>query len=136
MKRRFIYFCIIFLLPTVVLAQSYCSKIKKGKFYFYPPNSEKEFLIVRNNSIQKEININIGDTSYWKIYWQSPCIFNLKFLRKSQPVSHEELQFYNSHKTVIEVLKVTKDYYVFKGSLDSINTGAVTDTLWFKRKQN
>lgn len=138
MNKIFIYFCIIFLLPLVSLGQlnsSNCSSIKKADFYFYPSNSQKQFLIVRNNSLQKEIDINTGDTSFWKVKWLGPCIFTLSFLRRSQPISNEELLFFNSHKTIVEVLKVTPNYYVFKGGLDSIaKAGSITDTLWHKKR--
>jgi hypothetical protein len=31
--------------------------IKKGTFYFYPPNSQSKFVIVRGDSIQEEIKL-------------------------------------------------------------------------------
>jgi hypothetical protein len=137
MKTQFI-FCITILLPFLVLGQlksTHCEKVKTGNFYFYPPKSQKGFLIIRDNTTQKEINLQTGDTSFWRINWQSPCAFTLSFLKKSQPVSNEELSFYNSHKTVVEILAVTKDGYVFKGGLDNMATSNVTDTLWFKKRE-
>ena len=137
MSRKLINFLILFM-PLAGIGQmkgSNCNSIKKGKFYFYPSNSQKQFLIIRNYSIQKEINLQTNDTSFWKVSWQSPCMFTLTFLQRSQPISSEELLFFNSHKTVVKVLKITKDYYIFKGGLDAItNSSAVADTLWLKRK--
>jgi hypothetical protein len=91
-------------MPLLSLGQSQgasCSCIKNGDFYFYPSVTQKDFLIVRNHLIQKEINVNTGDTSFWKVSWSDLCIFNLKFLRRSQSMSDEEKLFYTSRKTII-----------------------------------
>lgn len=137
MKTRLIIFCITFLFPALIFGQLKnlnCKRIKIGSFYFYPPASSKGFLIIRNKTTQKEINLQTGDTSFWRIKWQSPCIFTLSFLRKSRAVSNEELSFFNSHKTVVEILGLTKDYYIFKGGLDNMVTSNVTDTMWFTKR--
>lgn len=128
----------MFLLPLIILGQSKtvaCSTIKTGAFYFYPEKGQKAFAIIRDDSMQKEINIKAGDTTFWKVNWQSDCMFNLKFIRKSQAISDVEKSFYKSHTTVFKILEVTKDYYVFKAGLDSINNAKMlTDTLWTKAR--
>lgn len=138
MNNKFIGFLIVFLLPSILLGQSKnpdCRKIKNGTFYFYPVNSKKQFAIVRKNLIQEEINLKTSDTSFWKISWKDDCMFNLKLIRKSQPMSDEEKSFYYSHTTFGKVISVAKDYYVFKAGLDSItNPKALTDTLWVKAR--
>lgn len=139
MNKGFTTFLLTFLLPLFTLGQSKvcnCNGIKTGTFYLYPLNSQKSFIIIRDKSIQKEINIEAKDTSFWKVNWQSNCILNLKFIRKNQPLSDEDKFFY-SHNIVVKVLNVTKDYYTFKGGLDSVNnTSALTDTLWFTARPN
>lgn len=137
MKTRLIIFYITLLLPIFNFAQLKnpdCKNIKTGNFYFYPPTSSKGFLIIRDKATQKEINLQTGDTSFWKIRWQSPCAFTLSFLRKSRRVSNEELSFFNSHKVAVEIFRVTKDYYIFKGRLDNMATSNVTDTVWFTKR--
>jgi len=140
MKKGFISFLIWFILPLFMFGQSArvkCNKVKSGTFYFYPAASQKEFIIKRKNSIQKEINVTTSDTTFWKINWKNNCVFELKFIRKNQPISDNEKSFYNSHITVFKILKITKDYYTFTGGLDSVsNTSALADTLWFKAKVN
>jgi hypothetical protein len=37
------------------------------------------------------------------IHEANKCAFTLSFLRKSQPVSNEDLSFYNSHKPVVKI---------------------------------
>ena len=113
-----------------------CKDVKKGVFYLYPSSLPKGFIILRNDSIQKEINIETKDTSFWKINWKNSCTFNLKFIRSTQAMPEEEKKFYNLHQPVINVLGVTKDYYIFKVGLDSINAAKVIiDTIWFKARQ-
>jgi len=136
MKKLLIIFLISFLFPIILLGQSTtssCKKIRNGTFYFHPQNAQKKLIVVRHGSIQKEINPQKTDTSFWKVTWQNDCSYSLKFIRKSRPLSDEEKFFYTSHISVVKILTIKKDYYVFKGGLDSItNKSALTDTLWFK----
>ncbi|HEX6432511.1 MAG TPA: hypothetical protein VF008_32680, partial [Niastella sp.] len=64
---------------------------------------------------------------------KSACEFHLKFIRISRSISNDEKAFFNSHVTIVKIIKVTKEYYVFRGGLDSLNNkNGITDTLWFK----
>ena len=141
MKKKSLIFFIACLFSTLILLAlrtNYdCAKIKIGHFYFYPNKGQYEFAIIREDSIQREINLKTGDTSFWKINWQDACSFNLKFIRKSTPISDDEKYFYNSHITVFRILKVKKDYYLFMAGLDSVNNkNAFKDTMWFKPKSD
>jgi hypothetical protein len=140
MNKIFLVYLIAFA-PLYIFGQSEksndCNKVKYGTFYFYPANAQTGFVVIRRNSLQEEINLKTRDTSFWKIQWTSSCGFNLKFIRKSLAISVEEKVFYNSHLSVVEISKITKDYYVFKGGLDSLSgKGSMTDTLWFKAKMS
>jgi hypothetical protein len=140
MSKEFFNFLITFLSPLIILGQSAvvgsgCNKIKEGTFYFYPANAQKAFAVVREGAIQKEINLNTNDTSFWKVNWENDCVFSVKFIRKSHPMSDDEKSFYNSHITVFKILTITKEYYVFKAGLDSIsNANILTDTMWRKAR--
>lgn len=141
MNKEFIAFLIAFTLPLCMFGQSStsndCNKLKCGTFYFYPVNAQNGFVVIRKNSIQEEINLATSDTSFWEVNWKNTCEFNLKFIRKSQPMSDDERAFYSSHISVVKVLKVTKEYYVFNAGLDYLNgANALTDTLWFKPRPN
>jgi hypothetical protein len=110
-----------------------CNKVKYGTFYFYPPKTNDEFVIIRDKDFQKEINFKTKDTSFWQVNWKNDCECSLKFIRKSGPVSNDEKAFYKAHVTVVQIAKVSKQYYVFKGGLDSIESrNPVSDTIWFK----
>ncbi|MDP4252277.1 MAG: hypothetical protein Q8918_19435 [Bacteroidota bacterium] len=136
MSKGVINFLIaLFLSPIILSAQSKaldCSSVREGTFYFYPLKSKGKFVIIRDGSIQKEINPKTSDTSFWKVDWINDCMLNLKFIRSSQPMSSAHKSFFSSHITVIKVLRVAKDYYVFNGGLDSISRNSAVDTLWLK----
>lgn len=138
MNKRYINFLFTFLFPIISLGQSKtldCSSIRNGTFYFCPLNPQKKFTIIRENSIQKEIDIKTFDTSFWRVSWQSDCVFNLKFIRRSRLISEKEKIFLNSHSTTIKILNITRSYYVFKADVDLGTTvSTLTDTLWFKPK--
>jgi hypothetical protein len=135
MHKTLIYLA-AFLFPVVLSAQQKtldCSKIQKGSFYYYPSNTNKKFLITRSGSMQKEVDLESGDSSFYNIRWRSDCLFDAKFISRSKPISNEDLTFRKSHMIVSEVTAVTENYYVFRAGLDSISIGdPLIDTVWFK----
>lgn len=136
MKKLFIS---IFLVPLMTFGQSgklpACSKLKNGIFYFYPPGNPKGFTLIRKGGLQTEIDHLTRDTSVWKINWRTACEFDVRFIQGSRPLSQDERKFYDSHITVFQILKIEKQYYLFRGSLDSINNPKTfTDTVWLKAR--
>ena len=129
----------LFLFPLILFGQvkSFdCQQIKTGTFYFYPHKSKHQYIIIRESLLQKEINLNTNDTSLWKVNWQNDCIFDLKFISITRILSEFEKSFFNSHFSVIEIIDVKQDYYIFQQGLDSLNSiNPVFDTLWFKTKE-
>ena len=141
MNKGFVSFLIAFIFPLFMFGQSVtltgCNKVKYGTFYFYPVKVQNGFAVIRKKNVQKEINLKTKDTAFWEVKWKNTCEFNLKFIRKSRPISNDEKTFYNSHVSIVKILTVTKEYYVFSAGLDSLNaTNALTDTLWFKPRVN
>jgi hypothetical protein len=110
-----------------------CNKVKYGTFYFYPPKTNDEIVIIRDKDLQTEIDKKTKDTTFWQIKWKNDCELSLKFIRKSGPISDDEKAFYNAHVVVAQITKVTKQYYIYNGGLDSIERGnTLSDTIWFK----
>lgn len=137
MSKTILKLLIGFFFPIVTFSQTRkipCQKIKDGTFYFRPQGFQ-ELIVIRQDSIQIEINTQKKDTSFWNVQWQNRCSYTLKFIRKSSSLSNEERTFYMSHISFVKILTIQKDFYVFKGALDSMNDkSALTDTLWFKPK--
>jgi hypothetical protein len=139
MGRKQAYLLVTFLTPLIAIAQPAfvddCHQVKYGTFYFYPSDNPKGFKVIRKKENQTEIDLSTSDTAIWKVNWENDCMFDLRFIRKSRPMSLFESKFYNSHITVVEVLRVDKNYYLFKGGLDSIsNPNASKDTMWLKSR--
>ena len=136
MRKRVVDFLIaLFLSPIILSAQSKalnCGSIREGTFYFYPLNPQGKFKVIRDGFIQKEINSKTSDTSFWKIDWTNDCVLSLKFIRSSQQMSNAQKLFFGSHITVIKVIGIRKEYYLFSGGLDSISRNSAVDTLWLK----
>jgi hypothetical protein len=111
--------------------------IKTGTFYFYPPDRSGIFEIVRNDSLQIENNLSTGDSSIWKIKWQTDSVFTCKFLRGTKMMSIEEKDFYNAHVILFKIRNINSMYYTFSGGVDGIEgLGKIQDTIWFKPKIN
>jgi hypothetical protein len=112
-------------------------RVKAGVFYFYPKDSKESFYIIRNDSIQKEINLNTKDTSIWRIRWQNDSLFNMRYWTGTKELSDAERSFYNAHIIMIKINNVTTEYYSFSGGLDEVSGITNTqDTLWFKPRSS
>lgn len=107
-----------------------CTSVRSGTFYFYPGGSNGEIILIRQDSIQQEINATAGDTAYWKINWTSDCSFISTFIKSTQFPAYA-----TDRPITITILSTTKDYYVNKISMDSATvTKTLTDTIWLKRR--
>ena len=112
-----------------------CRKVRKGEFYFYPPDKRGPFKLVRYDSIQYEIDLGSKDTSTWKLQWLNDCTVRSNFISATNKLPAEMMDFFNSHTIYLEIMKVTEKYYYFKVSLDSLTSHIVDyDTAWFNAK--
>ena len=111
-----------------------CNKVKYGTYYFYPPKTNDEYVILRDKDVQREINFKTKDTSFWQVKWNNDCEFSLSFIRKNRPISDDEMAFYKAHVVVAQIAEVSKQYYVYNAWVDSIKSGNPfnRDTIWFK----
>jgi hypothetical protein len=113
-----------------------CSRIHNGTFHFYSKFSKTHYILLRQDSLQTEIDLTWKDTSYWKISWMSDCIYTAQYLYGGHWESEEQKQFVQQHLTVIQVQQLGEDYYIFKGTLDSLNSErSRIDTIWLHPKQ-
>ena len=119
---------------AAIMPQHKCQDVRNGNYYFQPRNSSKKFLVIRTDSIQKEVEFNSYDTTYWKINWITECSFTLEFANSTKNITIQEKSFYASRRVVVNVITVTKDYYSFKVDFDSISSRTLTDTLWMMKE--
>lgn len=112
-----------------------CNDVQNGQFHFYGKDLGIHYLIIRKDSVQKEINLATHDTSFWKISWSGECIYTAKYLYGGGIKSEEQKNFLLNHTTVIQIQKTTPEYYIFKGALDSLTSKfSAIDTIWLKAK--
>ena len=112
-----------------------CEGVRNGTFHFYPKGSNKHYIVIRKDSLQKELIANTSDTSYWRIHWLSECTLTAKYISGGPVNDKNEIAFLNNHITLFKILEVTKDYYRVKLSLDSLSSAQTAeDTVWRKEK--
>ena len=136
-KLRF--FILLFFLSSLLMQCQpnviTCKDIKNGKFRFYSKRSGDQYLVIRHDSLQKELNLTTGDTSYWKVSWLNDCTFSAHYISGGPAKSDEEKDFLHNHKTVVQILKITPEYYIVQGSLDSLHSAmSIRDTIWIQGK--
>jgi hypothetical protein len=69
------------------------------------------------------------------VSWLNDCTFSAHYISGGQAKSDEEKDFLYNHKTVVQILKITPEYYIVEGSLDSLNSEmSIRDTIWIQGK--
>ena len=122
--------CLSFLFPVPK-----CDSIKSGRFHIYSKNPTAHFILIRKDSLQTEINLNTGDTSFWKVEWTSDCNYNCKYISAVKEKSPEEEEFYKSSGVKFSITKITENYYLYDALFSSLLiTKSYSDTVWLKEK--
>jgi len=106
---------------TIEQTDTSCRRFKNGEFDFHPKGFH--YHIIRQDSIQKEINLITNDTSLFRIKWLDECVYTAKDLRGE-----------HSRTIYMQILQTTPHYYIFKASAGSINDEYFkVDTMWVKK---
>ena len=112
-----------------------CRAVKNGTFHFYKGKEGYHSIIVRKDSLQTEVNLNTGDSSYWRIRWISDCQFTCTYLSGSAIKSPEEIDFYKRSVLKFNIEKISDLYYTFDAQLTfENNTRNFSDTMWLNKK--
>lgn len=113
-----------------------CKTIQNGTFYFYPPDQKDGFKLIRNDSLQVEVELKTNDTSFWKIQWINECVCTSKFISTTKKkVPKEFLDMVNNHIMFMEVMEVTDKYYRMRVRVDSLsNSEYYEDKIWLQPK--
>lgn len=112
-------------------AEPVCSIVKNGRFHFYQDNGQYHSIVIRKDSLQTEVNLFTGDSSFWKILWVSDCQFISRFISSSKIKSQEELDFYKKSMITFNILKITEKYYTYEALFSSGNLSkSFNDTMW------
>lgn len=141
MKKREIFLMSIILLCTVIFScmssspPSDFSSIRSGTFFQYDKDAQLQTTIIRNDSLQIEVNARTGDTSVWRVQWLDSGAYYCKILSLPKSKSPNEVATYNRSALLIKLRKLTESYYTYQAELTTDGeTGIVNDTLWRLRK--
>jgi hypothetical protein len=115
--------------------KSPCESVKQGIFHFYQDNGKYHSVVIRKDSIQTEVNLTTGDSTCWKISWISDCEFKCSFISGSKIKTQQEIDFYKTSILKFNIIKTTKEYYIYDASLTVGNDAKhFTDTMWLHPK--
>lgn len=109
-----------------------CKSIQTGTFYFYPPDQKDGFKLIRNESMQVEVELKTKDTSFWKIQWVNDCVCTSTFISTTKKkVPKEFLSYVKSHIMYMEVVEVNEKNYKMRIYTDSLsNKEYYEDVVW------
>lgn len=94
-----------------------CRSYRTGKFKLVDDKNNKEYLIIRNDSIQTETNLKTSEVSTFKIVWESNCKYILTIIEARQEI----MDFYKNKKLYIEIIETYDDGYKFSIKLDGFD---------------
>ena len=112
-----------------------CTSIRTGIFFQYKNGNQHYSTVIRQDTLQTEINTQTGDTSYWKIRWTDNCTFSCNYISGFKSKSKEELDFYNQSTLVFKVKTLNNEYYNYDAELKFKSQSIFfSDTLWRQKK--
>jgi hypothetical protein len=117
-------------LATFCQDKNACAGLHDGVFYYYPKNSNNQFVSFRRGNELKEVQLGKKDTSFWSIKWMDPCTYEIKY-RAGGTLNSADKQFINEHSLVYRITGSEKDYYTMEGFIDKTNNmRVIRDTFW------
>ncbi len=94
-------------------------------------------VIIRKDSLQSEINMRTGDTSYWRINWITDCQFSSHYLSGIKFASKGDEYFYKTSTLVtITIGTITKDYFLYDALFENeYSRKKYSDTCWLHERK-
>ena len=134
------HFLLFFLSSLIGFSQTElldCAAVKNGVFVYFSYKDGSKSTYTRNGETQKEINPTTKQSALWDIQWINDCTYSMQYIEGLEEKSKADLDVIRKHKVVVQIMDVTEDYYVFKGSLDKAsNPTILNDTLWIKQRRD
>jgi hypothetical protein len=94
-----------------------CSTFRTGKFKLVDKTNNLDYLIERNDTMQKETNLISGKVSVYKINWETDCKYSLT-ITEGEP---QLMELYKNKKLHIEMIEFYEDGYKFSAKLDGFD---------------
>lgn len=112
-----------------------CYLYHNGKFVYHGITKNKSSFmikIIRNDSLQIEIDSKTNDTGFMKVEWIDSCSYRLKFIKTAfnQP---DSMVLFNKKMVITStIIKGTDRYYICKSTY-SLLPYSITDTIWISQ---
>lgn len=111
-----------------------CKAIQNGTFYFYPEDQKKGYKLIREDTLQMEIELKTRDTSFWKIQWIDDCTCSSKFISMTKKkVDKNFLEYLNNHIAFMEVLEVEDKFYKMRIYSDSLTNDEYLEAMVWRQ---
>src|SRR6202000_2614362 len=112
-----------------------CTALSTGIYYSYPKNTHTRYSFLRDAAIEKEFNLDTGDSTVWQIQWQDDCSYTMKFLSGNEKLTQGQRDFLAKHQVAFKVELITGDYYVYAAFVDKVSKLFLQrDTVWLHEK--
>lgn len=108
--------------------QTDCEMFKTGRFELRSTVDNSISLIDRNDSVQTETNNKTGHVVKARIKWTSSCEYELTYFAQTTNSADTIMPIVQSRPLKTTIQKTSKDFYVFKASMEGTNVTLV-DTL-------
>ncbi|AFM04133.1 hypothetical protein Fleli_1733 [Bernardetia litoralis DSM 6794] len=119
MKKNTLIILILswFLIPMAFSQNNDCQSFRIGRFSLSDTTYNKEYLIVRNDSLQIETDLETGYVSTYKLIWESDCKYVLTVIDGQKDV----MEFYKDRKLSIEIIELYADSYKFSAQVEGLD---------------
>lgn len=122
------YLLALFIFSALFLTAQDCSSIRRGIFYEYSVRFID--VITRNDSMEMRVSGLWRDTTFWKLNFSNDCIIKEKIIRTTRKINEDKRY---SDTYIQEVVKITKEYYAYRGYWQSHPEHSNLDTAWMVR---
>lgn len=90
-----------------------CEDYQDGTYEFTDWENDITYRLIRQDTLQKEFIVGIGDTSRYRVHWIDACTYELDIL-DGKP---ELMEFYGGRVLTIEILQTLQNGYQFKSHI-------------------
>jgi hypothetical protein len=115
---------ILFLLFVLIIKscatrkECHCATFKNGKYLIGEETPSTDYYIVRNDSIQKEIDVKKGEINLFNIIWISDC----KYILTMKEGNQQLMNFYKGKQLVITLIETYPDGYKYSAEMNGMKT--------------
>lgn len=122
----------LFFLTSLIACESApgAASLRNGNFFYYAGRPSRKITIVRNDSIQKERDVNSGKVLTMRMKWLTDSLYSLTW-EMATPLPGDTSPAAPPITVTEKIHYITKEYY-----LVSEEKSEKKDTIWIEQKEN